>query len=63
MYVDDIIFAGDSEDMCEKLATTMKHEFEMSMLVELSFFLGLQGSSKEKWNFLISTEICRRNAQ
>ena len=41
VYVDDIIFAGDSEDMCEKFATSMKNEFLMSMLGELSFFLGL----------------------
>ena len=52
MYVDDIIFAGDSEDMCEKFATSMKHEFEMSMLGELSFFLGLQIHKKRNEIFL-----------
>ena len=41
VYVDDIIFAGDSKNMCEKFATTMKNKFEMSMLGELFFFLGL----------------------
>ena len=52
VYVDDIIFAGDSEDMCEKFATAMKHEFEMSMLGELSFFLRLQIHKKRNGIFL-----------
>ena len=52
MYVDDIIFAGDSEDMCEKFATAMKNEFEMSMLGELSFFLGLQIHKRKNGIFL-----------
>ena len=52
VYVDDIIFGGDSEEMCEKFATVMKQEFEMSMLGELSFFLGLQVHQKKDRIFL-----------
>ena len=52
VYVNDIIFGGDSEDMCEKFATIMKQEFEMSMLGELSFFLGLQVHQKKDKIFL-----------
>src|SRR5579862_2258849 len=42
VYVDDIIFGGNDEEMCRLFAKEMKTEFEMSMLGELSFFLGLQ---------------------
>ena len=58
-YVDDIIFTGDSEDVCEKFATTMKHEFEMSMLGELSFFLGLQVHQKRNGIFLSQQKYVR----
>jgi hypothetical protein len=40
--VDDIIFGSNIELMSNKFATAMKKEFEMSILGELSFFLGLQ---------------------
>ena len=42
VYVDDIIFGGNDEEMCRNFAEEMKKEFEMSMLGELKFFLGLQ---------------------
>ncbi|XP_049381315.1 uncharacterized protein LOC125845854 [Solanum stenotomum] len=42
VYVDDIIFGATSEVLCEEFATLMGNEFEMSMMGELNFFLGLQ---------------------
>lgn len=42
VYADDIIFGGNDEELCRNFAEEMKNEFEMSMLGELSFFLGLQ---------------------
>lgn len=42
VYVDDIIFGIDSTDFCSEFPEVMKSKFEMSMLGELSFFLGLQ---------------------
>jgi hypothetical protein len=42
VYVDDIIFGSNLTTLRRKFATKMKEEFEMSMLGELSFFLGLQ---------------------
>lgn len=42
IYVDDIIFCGSSHALVSKLAETMSSEFEMSMMGELNFFLGLQ---------------------
>ena len=38
--------------MCEKFATVMKQEFEMSMLGELSYFLGLQVHQNKSGIFL-----------
>ncbi|GJU94956.1 retrovirus-related pol polyprotein from transposon TNT 1-94 [Tanacetum coccineum] len=42
IFVDDIIFGSTCQDMCDKFAKIMHDEFEMSMMGELNFFLGLQ---------------------
>ncbi|KAJ9535875.1 hypothetical protein OSB04_un000963 [Centaurea solstitialis] len=42
VYVDDIIFGSTNSDMCTWFSDLMTTRFEMSMLRELSFFLGLQ---------------------
>ena len=42
MYVDDIIFGATLECLCEEFSSLMGKEFEMSMMGELTFFLGLQ---------------------
>ncbi|WVZ63059.1 hypothetical protein U9M48_012729 [Paspalum notatum var. saurae] len=42
IYVDDIIFGGTSHALCSKFSEQMGREFEMSMMGELEFFLGLQ---------------------
>ncbi|GJV64903.1 retrovirus-related pol polyprotein from transposon TNT 1-94 [Tanacetum coccineum] len=39
---DDIIFGSTCQDMCDEFAKIMHDEFEMSMMGELNFFLGLQ---------------------
>jgi hypothetical protein len=41
IYVDDIIFGLTNQDFCEKFGKRMSSEFEMSMIAELSYFLGL----------------------
>jgi len=40
--VDDIIFGSTNPDLCEKFSSLMKGKFEMSMMGELNYFLGLQ---------------------
>jgi hypothetical protein len=40
--VDDIIFGSTNQDFCEEFGKMMANEFEMSMIEELSYFLGLQ---------------------
>jgi hypothetical protein len=42
IYVDDIIFGSTNQDFCEEFGDMMSREFKISMIGELSFFLGLQ---------------------
>jgi hypothetical protein len=42
IYVDDIIFGGSSHALVSRFSDLMSREFEMSMIGELNFFLGLQ---------------------
>ncbi|GJU28968.1 retrovirus-related pol polyprotein from transposon TNT 1-94 [Tanacetum coccineum] len=42
VYVDDIIFGSTNPDFSKRIANLMKNNFEMSMIGELKFFLGLQ---------------------
>ena len=42
VYVDDIIFGSTNEQLVNKFTKLMESEFEMSMVGELKFFLGLQ---------------------
>ncbi|GJS11027.1 retrovirus-related pol polyprotein from transposon TNT 1-94 [Tanacetum coccineum] len=42
IYVDDIIFASTNTAMCDEFAILMTTKFKMSMMGQMSFFLGLQ---------------------
>ncbi|GKD32110.1 retrovirus-related pol polyprotein from transposon TNT 1-94 [Tanacetum coccineum] len=42
IYVDDIIFGLTYQELCDDFSKIMHGEFEMSMMGELNFFLGLQ---------------------
>ena len=42
IYVDDIVFRATSSDLTLSFAKEMKTKFEMSMVGELTFFLGLK---------------------
>jgi hypothetical protein len=42
VYVDDIVFGGLSKSLVVRFVDDMSREFEMSMMGELQFFLGLQ---------------------
>jgi hypothetical protein len=42
IYVDDIIFGGSSHTLVSKFQEMMESEFQMSMMGELTFFLGIQ---------------------
>ncbi|KAK6119957.1 hypothetical protein DH2020_046298 [Rehmannia glutinosa] len=42
VYIDDILIASTNDSLCKKFSKLMQGEFEMSMMGELNFFLGLQ---------------------
>jgi len=42
IYVDDIIFGSTNASLCKEFSKLMQEEFEMSMMGELKFFLGIQ---------------------
>nr|GEV15921.1 hypothetical protein [Tanacetum cinerariifolium] len=42
IYVDDIIFAASTLELCDLFADLMCSKFKMSMMGKISFFLGLQ---------------------
>ena len=42
IYVDDIIFGATNDLLSHEFAIMMSREFEMSMIGELTFFLGFQ---------------------
>ncbi|GJY75492.1 retrovirus-related pol polyprotein from transposon TNT 1-94 [Tanacetum coccineum] len=42
IYVDDIIFAASTPELCDQFAKIICSKFKMSMMGKISFFLGLQ---------------------
>jgi len=56
VYVDDIIFGATHDDLCKEFQKMMRSEFEMSMMGELNFFLGLN-QANFKWHYDTSTKI------
>ncbi|GJV47324.1 retrovirus-related pol polyprotein from transposon TNT 1-94 [Tanacetum coccineum] len=67
VYVDDIIFGSTNPDFSKRFANLMKNNFEMSMMGELKFFLGLQVHQSPRGIFITShpdiafaTFVCAR---
>ncbi|GKD11075.1 retrovirus-related pol polyprotein from transposon TNT 1-94 [Tanacetum coccineum] len=52
IYVDDIIFASTNTVMCNEFANQMTNKFKMSMMGQISFFLGLQISQSPRDVFI-----------
>jgi len=52
IYVDDIIFGGSSHALVSKFAEQMSSKFEMSLMGELQFFLGLQIKQSPEGTFV-----------
>jgi hypothetical protein len=59
VYVDDIIFGSTDDRLSQKFAKDMHNEFEMSLLGELSFFLGLQIRQRNQGIFISQTKYIR----
>nr|GFA28752.1 hypothetical protein [Tanacetum cinerariifolium] len=52
IYVDDIIFAASTLELCDLFANLMCSKFKMSMMGKISFFLGLQISQNPRCIFI-----------
>ena len=52
IYVDDISFGATNESLCEEFSKCMHNEFEVSMMRELNFFLGLQIKQSKEGIFI-----------
>jgi hypothetical protein len=52
VYVDDFVFDGSSNSLVARFAEDMCREFEMSMMGELQFFLGLQIQQSKEGTFV-----------
>jgi hypothetical protein len=69
VYVDDIVFGGSSNSLVARFAVDMSREFEMSMMGELQFFLGLQikqsmeGTFVHQAKYTICVEVEDRELQ
>jgi hypothetical protein len=52
IYVDDIIFRGSSHTFVYRFQEMMESEFQMSMMRELTFFLGIQVKQTKQGTFM-----------
>ena len=59
IYVDDIIFGATNHCLCEEFSKLMQGEFEMSMMGELKFFLGLQIKQCKDGIFINQTKYAK----
>jgi hypothetical protein len=52
VYVDDIIFGGSSNSLVARFVEDISREFEMSMMGELQFFIGIQIKQSKEGTFV-----------
>nr|GEW43641.1 integrase, catalytic region, zinc finger, CCHC-type, peptidase aspartic, catalytic [Tanacetum cinerariifolium] len=52
IYVNNILFSSTNTAMCDEFANQMTNKFKMSMMGQMSFFLGLQISQSPKGIFI-----------
>jgi hypothetical protein len=52
IYVDDIIFSASSQSLVSSFQEMMENEFQMSMMGELTFFVGIQVKQTKQGTFV-----------
>jgi hypothetical protein len=52
IYLDDIIFGGSSHTLVSRFEEMMESEFQMSIMEELTFFLGIQVKQTKQGTFM-----------
>jgi hypothetical protein len=58
IYVDHIIFGATQDSLAHEFSEEMKQEFEMSMIGELNYFLGLQVKQTSEGIFISQSQVC-----
>jgi hypothetical protein len=56
IYVDDIIFGSTNQKSCEEFSRVMMQKLEMSMMVELNYFLGFKVKQLKEGTFISQTK-------
>jgi hypothetical protein len=59
IYVDDIIFGATLDSLDHEFSEEMKQEFEMSMIGELNYFLGLQVKQTTEGIFISQSKYAK----
>jgi hypothetical protein len=59
-YVDEIVFGSTNDRLILEFEKDMQNEFEMSLLGELSFFLGLQICQRNQGIFFLELSISKK---
>nr|ABF97065.1 retrotransposon protein, putative, Ty1-copia subclass [Oryza sativa Japonica Group] len=59
IYVDDIVFGSTNKSFSEEFSRMMTKRFEMSMMGELKFFLGLQIKQLKERTFICQTKYLK----
>jgi hypothetical protein len=56
LFVDGIIFGSTNQKSCEEFSRVMTQKFKMSMMGELTYFLGFQVNQLKEGTFLSQTK-------
>ena len=59
VYVDDIIFGSTKDDLAHSFSSMMQTEFEISMIGELNYFLGLQIRQSDSSIFISQSKYAK----
>ena len=59
VYVDDIIFGSTNMQLVEEFSELIQGEFEMSLMGELNYFLGLQIKQLKEGTLVCQTKFCK----
>ena len=59
IYVDDIIFGSTNPSLCQEFAKLMQAEFEMSLMGELRFFLGIQIDQRPEATYIHQSKYAK----
>lgn len=63
VYIDDIIFGSNIDNLSERFVEEMQKEYEMSMLGELSIFFRTRNISIKERNTYILDQVYQGNVE